>query len=171
MVLFNQFRRIKAFIFAVDGVCTDGGVWIGEGGLRCSRVYSRDRYALQAAAAGAYPIAVVGEKEDADLVGYMEGIGINDVFLDKGDKSTVLRDWVAVQGVEADQILYMGSDMPDIRLMKTAGFIACPMDAIEEVKAAATYVSPCGGGAGAVRDVIEKVMKLQGTWDGVWSQR
>jgi len=171
MVLFDQFKRVKAFIFAVDGVCTDGGVWIGEGGARCSRIHRRDHYALRAAAACAYPIAIVSEREDAGLLGYMEGIGINDVFLDKGDKNTVLHDWVAVQGLEADQVLYMGSDMPDFHYMKAAGFIACPMDAIEEVKAAAAYISPWGGGAGAVRDVIEKVMKLQGIWNGVRSQR
>lgn len=171
MVLFDQLKQIKAFILGVDGVCTDGSVWVGEGGLPCSRIHSRDHYALRAAAACTYPIAIVGEREDAGLVSYMGGIGINDVFLSEGDKSTVLHDWVAAQGLEADRVLYMGSDMPDFHQMEAAGFIACPMDAIEELKAEATYISHYGGGAGAVRDVIEKVMKLQHTWDAVWSRR
>ena len=164
MTLFDRFKQVKAFIFAVDGVCTDGGVWVGDGGRRCCRIHSRDYYALRVAAANDYPIAIVGERQEIGVSDFMEEAGINDVFLNKDDKITVLRDWMAAKGLATEQVLYMGSDIPDLHSMEVAGFGACPTDAVDEVKAAVAYISHCRGGAGAVRDVVEKVMKLQGTW-------
>src|SRR3546814_19108646 len=98
---------------------------------------------------------------------FMDDVGINDVFLNKDDKITVLRDWMAAKGLATEQVLHMGSDIPDLRNMEAAGFGACPATAIEEVKAAVAYISTCRGGAGAVRDVAAKVIKLQGTWSDV----
>ncbi|MGV3763267.1 KdsC family phosphatase [Parapedobacter sp.] len=165
MVLFDRFKQVKAFLFAVDGVCTDGGIWMADGERLYGRIHSRDYYALRVATAHGYPIAIVGEREGTGMMGFMKEIGINDVFLNESDKSTVLRDWMAVKGLAGAQVLYMGSDIPDLRPMEIAGFGACPIDAVEDVKEVATYVSHCRGGGGAVRDVVEKVMKLHGTWD------
>jgi 3-deoxy-D-manno-octulosonate 8-phosphate phosphatase (KDO 8-P phosphatase) len=58
----------------------------------------------------------------------------------------------------------MGDDIPDLEVMKLAGLAVCPADAAEEVKAISAYISPNKGGSGAVRDVIEKVLKVQGKW-------
>ena len=163
-MLFDQFKQVKAFVFVVDGVCTDGGIWIGEQGDRHYRIHSRDYYALCVAAEHGYPIAIVSERRHIGIGRVMGEVGIKDVFLDKGDKGAVLRDWMSGRNLTAEQVLCMGSDTPDLGSMGLAGFGTCPADAIAAVKAVATYISPCNGGAGAVRDVIEKVMKLQGAW-------
>lgn len=164
MELFNRFKQIRAFIFALDGVCVDGGVWVGEGGIRYRRADSRDCYALRVAVANDYPIAIVGEGAGGDMGILLERIGINDVFFNVDDKSAALRDWMAGRGLEVEQVLCMGSEVSDLHSMEVAGFATCPVDAVEDVKEVSTYISHYPGGAGAVRDVIEKVMKLQGVW-------
>lgn len=84
------------------------------------------------------------------------------VFSDGDDPA--LHEWFKANRIETSRVLYMGSNDADLHMMGAAGFGTCPADAVEEVKAAAAYLSPRSGGAGAVRDVVEKVMKLHGTW-------
>ncbi len=163
-MLYNQLKRVKAFIFAMEGVLTDSRILVGDSGGRSNRVDSRDYYVLRLAVACNYPVIFIGERHEVAITRFLEEIGINDVFLNRYDKRTILHDWMAGKGLVAEQVLCMGSDLPDLRAMELAGFNACPIDAAENVKAVAAYISPYNGGAGALRDVIEKVMRLQGTW-------
>lgn len=160
MELFDKYKQVKAFVFAIDGVCTDGRVWLSERGEQWCVLHSRDRYALQRAARH-YPIALIGNGPSPGVVPWVEGLAITDIFLHRDDKTSVLRDWMSGKGIDAAHVLCMGSDVPDMAAMALAGLAVCPADAVEDVKAAAAYISHCNGGSGAVRDVIEKVMKLQ----------
>ncbi|HWK99609.1 MAG TPA: HAD hydrolase family protein [Parapedobacter sp.] len=160
MMLFDRYKQVKAFVFAIDGVCTDGRVWISEQGERWCALHGRDRYAMQLAARH-YPIALIGDEPSPGVELWMEELAITDIFVHPGDKTSVLRDWMSGNGIDAAQVLCMGSGVPDLASMALAGLGVCPADAAEEVKATAAYISHCNGGCGAVRDVIEKVMKLQ----------
>src|SRR5690606_15876122 len=73
--------------------------------------------------------------------------------------------WMDQNNLQMEDLLVMGDDVPDLPLMEGAGLAACPDDAIEDIKHNAHYISALKGGQGAARDVIEKVMRLQGTWD------
>jgi len=75
-----------------------------------------------------------------------------------------LSDFLSKKGLEKENILYMGDDLPDYLVMKEVGFPTCPSDAVEEVKAISMYISDKAGGEGCVRDVIEQVLRLQGRW-------
>lgn len=163
-MLFDRFKQVRAFVFAIEGVCTDGNLWVSDGGGRWFRLHSKDCYALQSAVLH-YPVALVGDACPPGIARLMERMGGADLFLNRADKSAV-GDWMSGRGLAVGHVLCMGSDITDLDYMGTAGFGTCPADAVEEVKAASTYVSHCHGGSGAVRDVIEKVMKLQGTWNG-----
>ena len=66
--------------------------------------------------------------------------------------------------LQKENILYMGDDIPDLEVMQYCGLACCPADAVSEIKSISKYISPLKGGEGCVRDVIEKVMKLQGKW-------
>ncbi len=162
-MLFDQCKQVKAFVFAIDGVCTDGKVWLSERGDRWMGFHSRDRYALRLAAQY-YPIALVGN--DPLVMGWVNDLGITDLFHYGGSGISLFRDWIAANGLATSHVLYMGGDVGDLDFMASGGFSTCPADATDDVKAAAAYISHCNGGAGAVRDIIEKVMKLQGTWNG-----
>jgi len=164
MTIFEKFKKIKAFVFDVDGVLTNGEVLVTESGEQLRSFYIKDGYALQLAVKQGYPIAVITGGNSKGVNIRLTGLGIKDVFMNVADKVSVLNRWVEEQGLNSEEVLYMGDDVPDLELMKGACFPACPADAIEDIKAIAEYISPSVGGRGAVRDVIEKVMRLQNTW-------
>lgn len=164
-MLFDQLKRIKAFVFDVDGVFSDGSILVTEQGDQLRTFNTKDGYAVQLAVKKGYPMAVITGGKSQGVKKRMEGLGIKDIYLNVHDKRAVLRDWLSGNQLTLADILYMGDDIPDLESMKIAGFPACPADAVEEIKAVSSYISPKNGGAGAVRDVIEKVMKLQGNWN------
>lgn len=163
-MLFDRLKRVKAFIFTVDGVLTDGKIWLMPNGEPLYRIHSMDRYALQLALQRDYPVAVVGSRIASGIKLTMETIGIRNVFYGVNDKRAIWRDWLTTLGLQLADVLYMGADMPDVGNMADVGLATCPANAAEEIKTLASYISFREGGDGAVRDVIEKVMKLQHTW-------
>lgn len=165
-MLFEKMKTIKAFVFDIDGVLTKGDVLVTDEGHQLRSFNIRDGYALQLSVKGDYPIAVItgGKSEGVRL--RMQGLGIQDVYLGIHHKMAIFQKWLNEKRLTANEVLYMGDDIPDLEIMKGVGLAACPADAAEEIKAIAHYISPKRGGDGAVRDVIEKVMKLQKKWDG-----
>lgn len=164
MELFERFNKVKAFVFDVDGVLTNGEVLVTEAGEQLRSFSIKDGYALQLAIKNGYPIAIITGGRSNGVKLRLNGLGIYDVFLNVTDKREVLYEWLKVQGLTMGDLLFMGDDIPDLIVMEEAGLASCPCDAVEEIKAISQYVSACAGGKGAVRDVIEKVMKLQGQW-------
>lgn len=165
MELFERFKKVKAFVFDVDGVLTNGEVLVTEEGEQLRSFSIKDGYALQLAIKKGYPIAIITGGRSKGVKLRLNGLGIHDVFLNVTDKREILHEWLKVQGLTINDLLFMGDDIPDLIVMEEAGLASCPADAVEEIKAVSQYVSACAGGKGAVRDVIEKVMKLQGQWN------
>src|SRR5690606_10310309 len=94
----------------------------------------------------------------------MEKLGVTHIHLGVADKVSIFNELLKEQNIPADAVLYMGDDIPDFHAMKLAGLAACPQDAAPEIKGISGYVSHRNGGHGAVRDVIEQVMKVQDKW-------
>jgi len=82
-----------------------------------------------------------------------------------GDKVEIFNQYLVDNNISASEVLYMGDDIPDLNVMQLVGLPTCPADAVEEIKAISTFISPYNGGKTAVRDIIEKVMKVQGKWN------
>ncbi|RZJ77086.1 MAG: 3-deoxy-D-manno-octulosonate 8-phosphate phosphatase, partial [Flavobacterium sp.] len=80
------------------------------------------------------------------------------------NKVTVFEEYLATKNIKPEQVLYMGDDMPDYYVMQKVGIATCPADAVDEIKLVSHYISPKNGGDAAVRDVIEKVLKVQKKW-------
>lgn len=165
MVLFDQLKRVKAFVFDVDGVLTNGEVLVTEEGEQLRSFYIKDGYALQLAVKQGYPIAIITGGKSLGVKLRLEGLGIKDVFIDASHKTMILEQWMQKNNIQPESVLYMGDDIPDIQAMTMVGFASCPADAVEDIKAISHYISPVKGGKGAVRDVIEKVLRLQNKWD------
>lgn len=163
-MLFEKLRAVKAFVFDVDGVLTDGTVVVTPQGEQLRSFSIKDGYALQLAIKKGYPVAIITGGKCDGVVRRMATLGITDVFSGVSDKMSVLPDWLSVKGLGTSDVLYMGDDIPDMGCMQHVLLPTCPADAVEEIKAVATYISPKAGGKGAVRDVIEKVLKLNGDW-------
>lgn len=164
MNVLEQFRHIRAFIFDVDGVLTDGTVQLLPGGEQSRKMHIRDGYALQLAVKMGYRIAIISGGRSESVVSRLNGLGITDVFTNVTNKVEKLEDYVLEHDLIWEQVLFMGDDIPDYRAMQLCGIAACPADAAPEIKSISRYISPVTGGHGCVRDVIEKVLKLNGHW-------
>ena len=161
-----KLSKITTFVFDVDGVFTDATLLVGEDDTQ--RVFNvRDGYAVQMAAKSGYRLVVISGGKQKSIGTRLSGIGVTDIFLSVGtdQKLPVFQKYILETNINEDEILFIGDDIPDYLLMKATNVLSCcPADATEEVKAVCDYISPINGGKGAVRDVIELVMKAQGKW-------
>jgi len=94
----------------------------------------------------------------------LRGLGVTDCYLGSSHKDEAMEDFIFSYGLKADEIMYMGDDIPDLAAMKMIGLPACPADASPEIKAVCKYISKTKGGEGCVREIIEQIMRLQGKW-------
>lgn len=162
--MLHLFNPITTFVFDVDGVLTDGTLFLFPGGEMVRRMNIKDGYALQLAVKKGYHVVIISGGFSELVKERLEKLGVSNVFMSVHDKKLVLEQYMAEHGLLKAQVLFMGDDMPDLEVMESAGLACCPNDACTEVKDISQYISPFNGGMGCGRDVIEKVMKLQGNW-------
>lgn len=164
MHILSRLKLVKTFVFDMDGVLTDGNLIIDmeNGWLRKMNV--KDGYALQLAVSSGFEVLVMSGSNSPQVTKRLHKLGIHEVFVNVKDKEKLLRELALAKKLTLSETLYMGDDIPDYPCMKLVGIVACPSDAAVEIKEIASYISPLPGGAGCVRDVIEKVLKLNGRW-------
>ena len=160
----TTFSKITTFIFDVDGVLTDGSVQSFANGEHARSFYIKDGYALEKAIQSGYNIIIISGGFEEGVKNRLKFLGIKDIFLGVKDKLELYNNFTLDKKIDKDQILYMGDDIPDYKMLKLVGLPTCPADAVDDIKPVCKYISPFPGGRGAVRDVIEKVMKAQGKW-------
>ena len=160
----HKLKEITTLIFDVDGVLTDGSVFVTEDGLQSRAFNIKDGYALQLAVKCGYNVATVSGSRSKSQLYRLNSLGVTDVYMGVHTKIEKLKLYLEEKTISPENVLYMGDDIPDLEVMKYVGLSVCPADAVEEIKAVSKYVSPCAGGKGCARDVIEKVLKIQGKW-------
>ncbi len=161
-----RLKKITTIIFDVDGVFTDATLLVSETDV--TRTFNvRDGYAVQMAAKAGYNVAAItGGKQDS-IKTRLESLGVRDVYYNVGtaQKLETFDKYVSKYGLNVEEIIYVGDDIPDYLLMSARNVLSiCPADAVDEVKAICGYISEKKGGKGVVRDVIEMVMKSQNKW-------
>jgi 3-deoxy-D-manno-octulosonate 8-phosphate phosphatase (KDO 8-P phosphatase) len=164
MNVLELFKNITTFIFDVDGVLTDGTVWVMDGDLQARRMNIKDGFALQMAQRNGYRVLIVSGGNSPQVKHRLFKLGIEDVHMAVLDKKQMVAGYMQKNELKREEVLYMGDDLPDLRAMEIVGLPTCPSDAVNEIKGAAVYISPLPGGFACVRDVIEKVLKLNGQW-------
>lgn len=155
---------ITTFIFDVDGVLTDSSVQITSTGEMLRTMNIRDGYAMKAAVESGYHVCIISGGSNEGVKIRLQNLGITDIHLACPDKVANFKEYTATYNIKPEQILYMGDDIPDYHVMQLVGLPTCPQDASPEIKGISTYISHKEGGRGAVRDVIEQVMRVQGKW-------
>ena len=165
MNILELFKKITTFIFDVDGVLTDGTVLVMEDGLQARRMNIKDGFALQMAEKNGYRVLVISGGNSPQVAERLNKLGISNVHMSVLDKKGFVFDYMSSNKLKAEEVLYMGDDLPDLPVMSVVGLPCCPADAVNEVKEAAQYISPINGGCACVRDVIEKVLKLNDHWN------
>ena len=163
-MLLQKLTDITTFVFDVDGVLTSGDVLASESGELLRTFNIKDGYALQLAVKKGYHVCIISGGSGQAMAKRFAGLGIPEVFLGVSDKVIVFNDYLMRNGIQAKEVLYMGDDLPDLNVMRLVGIPTCPADASPEIKAISLYISPFNGGKTAARDIIEKVLKVQGKW-------
>ena len=156
--------HINTFIFDVDGVLTDGTVIALSSGEQARSFYVKDGWAIQNAIKKGYNVAIISGGDQEGTRKRLEFLGVKDIYLGVKTKSEVYAKYCQENEIDPEKVLYMGDDLPDINVMIRSGVAACPADAASDILEIADYISPKNGGKGAVRDVIEQVMKIQENW-------
>lgn len=164
MSYLSKLKQIKAFVFDVDGVFTDGSVHLISDNQMCRVMNVLDGYAIVKALKKGYIIGVITGGDDNSVKNRIQYLGITDYYSKSSDKGKDYQDFKMRNQLKDEDILMMGDDIPDLELIKLSAIGACPSNAVPEVKQAVDYISPVYGGKGAVRDVIEQVLKVQGKW-------
>ncbi|MBK7885710.1 MAG: 3-deoxy-D-manno-octulosonate 8-phosphate phosphatase [Chitinophagaceae bacterium] len=163
--MLSLFKYIDTFVCDVDGVLTDSSLILVNDGQMARKVNIKDGYALQLAVKKGYKIIILSGGTSEAVLQRFSKLGITDIFLNVDNKVDKLTAFVNANKLTWDKMLFMGDDIPDYASMQLVGLPACPLDAVPEIKQISKYISPLTGGNGCVRDVIEKVLKLNGHWD------
>lgn len=158
------FKSITTFIFDIDGVLTDGTVIVLENGLQARRMNIKDGFALQMAEKSGYNVLIVSGGNSLPVAERLQKLGVTNIHMSVLDKKTFIADYMTANKINPAEVLYMGDDLPDIPVLSIVGMSCCPADAVAEVREMVQYVSPIKGGEACVRDVIEKVLKLNNHW-------
>jgi len=144
--LLELFKHITTFVFDVDGVLTDGSLFLLPQGLMARRMNIRDGYALQLAVKKGYHVVIISGGNSPEVKDRLLKLGVTEVWMQVENKSTILQDFMLTQGLGKNSVLYMGDDIPDLQVMQMAGLPCCPADAAQEIKEKSLYISHLKGG-------------------------
>lgn len=157
-------RAVDLLILDVDGVLTDGGLFYGPEGELFKRFDVKDGHGLVLAHLTGLRTAILTARRSAIVAKRAAELGIDPVSQGNRDKRKGLLALLAEAKVPAERAGYVGDDLNDLAPMSEVRFAACPCDAAPEVKAAAHYATQAAGGHGAVREIVELLLKEQGRW-------
>jgi len=158
-------NTITTFIFDVDGVLTDGMVHVTQEGEILRNMNIRDGFAIKTAIESGYKVCIISGGKNEGVRLRLQTLGVTDIYLGVFDKVEIFKEYIDIYQIDPAQILYMGDDLPDYHVMKLVGLPTCPQNAVPEIKSISKYISHKNGGKGAVRDIIEQVMKVQEKWN------
>ena len=160
----EDIARVEAFVFDVDGVMTDGGIIPTADGDFVRRYDAKDGYAIAYALREGYKVCVISGGRGKMLENRLTMLGVTKMYLNCMNKIEALEEFLAENGLDRQSVIYMGDDIPDLECMMRVGIPVCPADAAMEVVEASRYVSEYNGGHGAVRDIVEQVLRAKGCW-------
>lgn len=153
---------IKALVLDVDGTLTDGHIYIGNNGELMKAFYAHDAVGVRTLVQnGIVPIIITGRESDIIRIRARE-MNVGDVYTDVQDKKEMLIRVAEEKNIDLEEIAFMGDDLNDLEAMKICGLVACPEDAVDEVKAISNFVSKKKGGFGAVRELCDYILGGEG---------
>ena len=161
---YSKFKKINTFIFDVDGVLTDCGLLITEKGEFLRKMNVRDGAAIKMALNQGFRVAIITKGNSTGVKDRLLALGADPVFDAVSNKAKALKELESNYNIDPMRSVYMGDDLADLTVFDKVLLATCPNDAAPEVIRQAEFVSARKGGDGCVRDLIERVMKVQGKW-------
>ncbi len=160
----KKLNNITTFIFDIDGVLTDGKVYITDSGNLIRSMHTKDGFAIKTAIKKGYLVAIISGAQDENVVKRLSYLKIPEIHIKIDNKLETYKKLTKKYHLKPENVLYMGDDIPDIPLLKNVGLSVAPNDAVQEVLDIVDYISPRKGGDTCVRDIIEQVLRVQGKW-------
>ncbi|MEM6262730.1 MAG: HAD-IIIA family hydrolase [Bacteroidota bacterium] len=154
---------LTTLLFDIDGVLTDGQVLTLETGI-VRNMNIKDSYALQYAVRQGYRIGIISGGSGIGVKERLAELGVAHIMVHAHHKVKSFENFMQQHNLKQEEVLYMGDDMPDIPLFERVGVSVAPSDAGSDAMRAADWVTQLAGGRGAVREVLETIMKVQGKW-------
>ena len=154
---------IKLVIFDVDGVLTDGSLFLGDDGQEYKAFHSKDGLGMKMLQATGVEIGIITARSSQVVRTRMESLGIKHVYQGKLKKISAFEDLKRKLMLQNEQIAFVGDDLVDLPIMRQVGLAVCVQDGHRFVKQHAHWETPSPGGRGAAREVCELVMEAQGT--------
>jgi 3-deoxy-D-manno-octulosonate 8-phosphate phosphatase (KDO 8-P phosphatase) len=162
--------RIKLLLMDCDGVLTDGRIWILDPEDEQKSFNTRDGLGLALLHKAGLQSGIISGRKSKAVELRALGLGMEFIYLGCDDKIKAFEEILTRAGVVESQVAYVGDDLTDIPLMKRVGFGVAVADASAETRSIAHYVTKAAGGNGAVREVVESILKSQGRWSDIVSR-
>ena len=161
--ILEKAKNIRVVIFDVDGVLTDGSLFMGDDGQEYKAFNSRDGHGMKMLQRNGVDIAIITGRTSNVVNHRIADLGIKHVYQGQLDKMVAYTHLIEALDLQSEQIAYVGDDVVDLPVMQQVGLAIAVQDAHPLVKKHAHWQTPSGGGRGAARDVCEMIMEAQGT--------
>ena len=160
-----DFRRVRVLVLDVDGVLTDGRIIWDSEGREGKRFDVRDGSAIKWLIRAGVTVAWLTGRSSPAVATRAQELGVQEVVQGAKRKLPAFRALLRRTGCRAEDVCYVGDDLPDIPVLRRAGVACTVADAPEEVKAVCQVVTRAPGGRGAVREVAERILRARGAWE------
>ena len=160
----SVFSDIELILSDVDGVLSDGGIFFDNQGIEMKKFHIRDGLGIKIWQKAGYRFGILTGRTSQIVKLRAAELGVTIVRQGFEDKLPVARQVMEQLKLEPAQVCYIGDDLTDIAVIRHVGLGAAVSNAVEEVRRAADYLTTCKGGKGAVRELIEKLLKAKGRW-------
>jgi 3-deoxy-D-manno-octulosonate 8-phosphate phosphatase (KDO 8-P phosphatase) len=157
--------RIKLLLMDCDGVLTDGHIWILKNGEDQKAFHTRDGLGIDLLHRAGLKSGIISGRISSALERRAQSLRVSYLWQGRDDKREAFADTLAQAQVTGDEVAFVGDDLTDLPLMAQSGLAVAVADAVAEVRARAHYVTAATGGNGAIREVVELILKAQGRWD------
>ncbi len=159
--------RIRLFLTDVDGVLTDGGILFDGNGLESKRFHVRDGHGIKMLQRAGVAVGIISGRFSDTVDVRARELGVSILRQGAHDKTAALRKILSETGFSPEECSYVGDDIVDLPILRSVGFSAAPADAEAYVLDAVDYVASRPGGMGAVREIIEFILRSSGAWEAV----
>ena len=163
----EKILKIKVLAMDVDGVLTDGKIIIDGHGKQTKNFDVQDGFGIDFFQNAGFKTAIISARSAEAVTARVKDLKIDKIYQDAYPKANAYVKLLNDLKVNEGQVCFIGDDLPDLGVLNRVGFAVAVANAVEEVKKASDYVTKKSGGNGAVREVIELILKTQGKWDGV----
>ncbi len=165
--LSEKAKRVKLLILDVDGVMTDGSIIYSSNGLETKAFNVKDGHGIKLFMKAGLEVAIITARNSKIVSRRASDLGVELLYQGATDKLKAFDEILELKSIEPDETAYLGDDVIDLPVLKRVGFSATVADGVDEVVSKADYVTALPGGRGAVRELVEVILKAQGLWDGL----